>query len=73
VSCHNYHPDTPKSNWEVGDIRGILVVTVPLEGSRNEQSKSLHDSRFTLIFFLFILFGIVLTSLYVIENYIKRD
>ncbi len=28
VTCHNAHPDSPKRDWKVGDIRGIQEVTV---------------------------------------------
>lgn len=28
VACHNSHPDSPRTNWKVGDIRGIQKVTV---------------------------------------------
>jgi len=28
VTCHNQHPDSPKKNWKVGDVRGIQEVTV---------------------------------------------
>jgi PAS domain S-box-containing protein len=28
VSCHNAHPDSPKRDWKVGDVRGIQEVTV---------------------------------------------
>ncbi len=28
VSCHNTHPDSPKRDWAVGDVRGIQEVTV---------------------------------------------
>ena len=28
VNCHNQHPDSPKRNWKVGDVRGIQEVTV---------------------------------------------
>ncbi|GLX80402.1 hypothetical protein tinsulaeT_37420 [Thalassotalea insulae] len=31
ISCHNSHPDTPKNDWQVGDIRGVLEVIQPLE------------------------------------------
>jgi len=31
VACHNSHPQTPKSDWNLGDVRGVLEVTVPLE------------------------------------------
>ncbi|MBV1909527.1 MAG: methyl-accepting chemotaxis protein [Kangiellaceae bacterium] len=26
VSCHNNHLDTPKSDWKLGDVRGVLEV-----------------------------------------------
>src|SRR5215469_11781010 len=28
VGCHNSHPDSPKRDWKVGDVRGIQEVTV---------------------------------------------
>jgi PAS domain S-box-containing protein len=28
VTCHNTHPDSPKRDWNVGDVRGIQEVTV---------------------------------------------
>lgn len=31
VACHNTHPDSPKRDWAVGDVRGILEVRVPLD------------------------------------------
>ena len=31
VGCHNGHPDTPKNDWKVGDVRGVLEVSVPLD------------------------------------------
>jgi signal transduction histidine kinase len=27
VSCHNTHPDSPKHDWKVGDVRGALEAT----------------------------------------------
>src|SRR6201996_6688547 len=28
VSCHNSHPDSPKRDWKVGDVRGIQEVSI---------------------------------------------
>jgi PAS domain S-box-containing protein len=28
VDCHNTHPDSPKKDWKVGDVRGIQKVKV---------------------------------------------
>ncbi|MEQ8354499.1 MAG: adenylate/guanylate cyclase domain-containing protein [Kiloniellaceae bacterium] len=28
VACHNRHPESPKHDWQVGDVRGIQAITV---------------------------------------------
>jgi hypothetical protein len=30
VACHNSHPESPKRDWKLGDLRGVLEVEVPL-------------------------------------------
>ncbi len=30
VDCHNSHPDSPKKDWQIGDVRGVLEVSVPV-------------------------------------------
>ncbi len=32
VSCHNSHPESPKKDWKVGDVRGIqeVIITQPI-------------------------------------------
>ncbi len=30
VSCHNTHPESPKTDWKVGEVRGILEIAQPL-------------------------------------------
>ncbi len=30
VNCHNYHPESPKTDWQLNDVRGILEVSVPV-------------------------------------------
>ncbi len=30
VSCHNSHPQSPKTDWQVGDVRGLLEVIQPI-------------------------------------------
>ena len=31
VSCHNSHPESPKRDWKVGDVRGVVEVIVPVD------------------------------------------
>lgn len=28
VNCHNSHPESPRTDWKVGDVRGIQEITV---------------------------------------------
>ena len=32
VNCHNAHPESPKHDWKVGDVRGIqeVIITQPI-------------------------------------------
>jgi len=30
VDCHNAHPSSPKVDWQLGDVRGVLMVNKPL-------------------------------------------
>jgi methyl-accepting chemotaxis protein len=32
VNCHNSHPDSPKTDWKIGDLRGVLEVANVIEG-----------------------------------------
>ncbi len=31
VTCHNAHPDTPKADWALGDVRGVLEVSTRVD------------------------------------------
>ncbi len=42
VGCHNSHPETPKNDWKVGDLRGVIGVTVPIDGIANEINSGVN-------------------------------
>ena len=48
VKCHNTHPDTPRTGWKVGDVRGVLQVDLPLTNSI-EASQGAMQSIIILI------------------------
>src|SRR3712207_8452132 len=45
VACHNAHPDSPKTDWNVGDVRGVLEVAVSLDRVVAASRTGLRDSR----------------------------
>jgi len=44
IDCHNTHPDTPKNDWQVGDVRGILEVSLPMEQATAQAETALYGS-----------------------------
>ncbi|MBI5130711.1 MAG: adenylate/guanylate cyclase domain-containing protein [Rhodopseudomonas palustris] len=46
VACHNVHPESPKQDWKVGDVRGIqeVMITQPI-------AANLFSFKFLLAYF----------------------
>jgi signal transduction histidine kinase len=62
ISCHNNHPDSPKRDWKVGDVRGIIEVSTL--GDRAGRNKDILQSTYTVvgIVFLLALIGLLIVS-----------
>lgn len=54
VSCHNTNRDSPKKDWKVGDVRGILEITQPLD-TITQNTRSELKNLFLLLAGLSIL------------------
>lgn len=44
VACHNTHPDSPKKDWEVGDVGGVWEITQPLDHLVAKVDNSLRGT-----------------------------
>ena len=44
VSCHNSHPDSPKKDWKLGDVRGVLEIIRPLDNIIAQTRTGLRDT-----------------------------
>jgi len=49
VQCHNSHADSPKTDWKVGDVRGVLSITHPMETLIAETYQGLAETFGLLI------------------------
>lgn len=49
VSCHNSHPESPKRDWKIGDVRGIQEISVAQPISVNALSF-----QYLLIYFALV-------------------
>ena len=50
VACHNSHPDSPKTDWVVGDLRGVLAMSVPM-ASFDQRAREAR-SPYTMLLLL---------------------
>jgi hypothetical protein len=57
VACHNSNPQSPKRDWEVGDLVGVLSISMPMHVSM----KTITDTYDYLIFF-FIVGGVIILA-----------
>ena len=59
VACHNTHPESPKKDWKVGDVRGIQEVII-----RQPFVSDVFAFKYLLLYFLcFAGLGIALVVL----------
>ena len=61
VDCHNNHPDSTKTDWQLGDLRGVLEINMPIEKplqfARHEADKTsalIVTALFILVLFIYI-------------------
>jgi len=49
VACHNSHPESPKRDWKVGDVRGIqeIVISQPI-------AANIFSFKYLLAYFVFM-------------------
>lgn len=49
VACHNSHPESPKRDWQVGDVRGIQEIAISQAFATN-----LFSFKYLLAYFVFM-------------------
>jgi signal transduction histidine kinase len=68
VKCHNSHADTPRNDWQLGDVRGVLEVITPLHQAVAESEASRRS--FALLLFVpgLIAVALIITRLRVASD-----
>jgi signal transduction histidine kinase len=74
IQCHNSHPESPKRDWKVGDLRGVLEVKRPIHVVNESLINNFNQTMFQLFLvvtgFLFVIYFLVfqLQTLFVKMN-----
>ncbi len=69
VKCHNSHPDTPKNDWQLGDVRGVLTVNVPTAKAEAAAMTAANRASVVLALVLAMLTGFVA---WIVRRYVTR-
>ena len=59
VSCHNEHPESPRRDWRVGDLRGVLSVSIPMNAFDQRAREARRPYTMLLLLALLGLLGAV--------------
>jgi serine/threonine protein kinase len=65
VRCHNTHPDSPKTDWKVGDVRGVVEIIHPLDQDAARTRRGLQGAFFLIAVVCASLLGLSGLALFV--------
>jgi len=69
VDCHNNHEQTPKNDWKMGDVRGVMEVILPINKAQFTAQSSLQATFIVL----FAMIALVTLVLFIFVSRIKKD
>jgi serine/threonine protein kinase len=70
VAFHNTHPDSTKTDWKVGEVRGVLEIVRPLDQDVRRMKHGLHG---TLVYVGAIAGGLMLLSCFFVLRHSLRE
>jgi PAS domain S-box-containing protein len=65
VTCHNHYVDSPKTDWQVGDVRGALEIILPVSQWQSAATDLLSRT-------FFVLMGVLLGGLWLVWLSVRR-
>jgi methyl-accepting chemotaxis protein len=71
VNCHNTRPDTPKNDWKLNDVRGVLEIISPI-GNQLANNSSMLDRVIWITAFAVILVILMVLAISYIMKSIKK-
>jgi len=69
VNCHNNHPKTPKNDWKLGDLRGVLEINIPIEDQLAAGRKLSHS---IVISILIAVITLIITFFYSYKIFVQK-
>lgn len=72
VNCHNTRHDTPKNDWKLNDVRGVLEVISPID-TQLAANSSMLNSVIGITAFCLILVGLMVAGVWMFMRSMKKS
>lgn len=72
VNCHNTRADTPKNDWKLNDVRGVLEVISPID-ERLAANGSMLNGVIGITMFNLVLVGLMMGVILVFLRSLKKS
>ena len=72
VNCHNTRHDTPKNDWKLGDVRGVLEVISPID-TQLVANHSMVNRVIGITVFCLILVALMVAGVLMLLRSMKRS
>jgi FimV-like protein len=59
IGCHNSHPHSPKTDWKIGDVRGVQEVILPLGQVEGKTQQGLLKTLIIMTLITLIILGLL--------------
>jgi len=66
VNCHNSRADTPKNDWKLGDVRGVLEVAINIENALSQGVAMSYQVMAALVGGLLLVGGVIYITIRVV-------
>jgi methyl-accepting chemotaxis protein len=71
VNCHNSRSDTPKDDWKLNDVRGVLEIISPI-GTQLANNSSMLDRVIGITAFAVILVALMVVGIWFFMKSMKK-
>ncbi len=62
IACHNSHPESPATNWSIGDVRGVQEILIPL----TQNDTPLHFGATFRDIIVFVVLSFTLAGVFIL-------
>lgn len=59
VRCHNTHPQSPKTDWKAGQVRGVQELILPIDANPEAMQQGLFTTLFLMLTIMLAVLGIL--------------